>query len=193
MQNKSPQPWTGHLPHEIALQRSQGLDLGHGNTTTNKEPDSREQGTENYTGLSELLSIILEPVADNMEKVMEVKSTSDMLGHIEDMNDATDKKEKIKNTETNKEDNSKNKKAQVPEPGLSQNDMNKIPPSHGSPAPKGRTPPSDGTEDEEDDDEQKWTNKPDIRHYMKWTKKTTKGTPIKEDKEETTEEEVASR
>ena len=113
MQNKSPQPWTGHLPHEIAFQRSQGLDLGHGNTTTNKEPDSRELGTENYTGLSELLSIILEPVADNMEKVMEVKSTSDMLGHIEDMNDATE----IKHTETNKEDNSNNKKTQVPEPG----------------------------------------------------------------------------
>ena len=44
-------------------------------------------------------------MADNIEKVMEVKSTSDMLGHIEEMNDATEKKEKIKNTETNKEDN----------------------------------------------------------------------------------------
>ena len=51
------------------------------------------------------MSIILEPVADNMEKVMEVKSTSDTLGNIEDMNDATEKKEKIKNTETNKEEN----------------------------------------------------------------------------------------
>ena len=90
-----------------------------------------------------------------MEKVMEVKSTSDMLGHIEDMNDATEKKEKIKNTETNKEDNSKNKKTQVPEPGHSQNDLNKNLPSHGSPAQKGRTPPGDGTEDEEDDEEQK--------------------------------------
>ena len=86
------------------------------------------------------MSIILEPVADNMEKVMEVKSTSDMLGHIEDMNDATEKKEKIKNTETNKEDNSKNKKTQVPEPGHSQNDLNKNLPSHGSPAQKGGLP-----------------------------------------------------
>ena len=144
MQDKSPQPWTGHLPHEIAFQRSQGLDLGHGNTTTNKEPDSKEQGTEHYTGLS-LLSIILEPVADKMEKVMDVKSTSDMLGHIKDMNDATEKKEKIKNTETNNEDNSKKKKTQVPEPGHSQNDLNK----------KGRAPPGDGTENEEDDEEQK--------------------------------------
>ena len=71
-----------------------------------------------------------------MEKMMEVKSTSDMLGHIEDMNDATEKKEKIKNTETNNEDNSKNNKTQVPGQGHSQNDLNKNLPSHGSPAKK---------------------------------------------------------
>ena len=48
-------------------------------------------------------------------------------------------------TQTNNEDNSKKKKTQVPEPGHSQNDLNK----------KGRAPPGDGTENEEDDEEQK--------------------------------------
>ena len=57
-------------------------DLGTPPPTRNLVAGNKGQNT----GLSELLSTILEPVADQMSQSMEAKSTTDMIGSIEDLN-----------------------------------------------------------------------------------------------------------